>query len=192
MVIGPDTSRSITEADYVDVDALLTAAFGAGDEARLVRQLRADEDMWHELIKPWLGEIVGYYALSRMRAPDGWACLAPVAVLPKWQGGKMAERNPNMISGAPNEERYRSPWHFGSRMMQELAGYYEVEGLRNKIPKCVVVLGKPSFYERAGFSRDKARNLTSPYPIENTMILRLGDDAPTETLVYPKAFQKLD
>lgn len=192
MVIGPDMSRSITEADYDDIDALLTAAFGAEDEARLVRQLRADGDMWHELIKPWLGETVGYYALSRMRAPDGWACLAPVAVLPKWQGGKMAERNPNMIIGAATEESYRGPWRFGTRMMQELTSFPELAGLGANLPKCIVVLGKPSFYERAEFSRDKARNLTSPYPIENTLILRPGDAAPTETLVYPKAFQHLD
>jgi putative acetyltransferase len=56
----------------------------------------------------------------------------------------------------------------------------------------VVVLGAVPFYERAGFLNARAKNLTSPYPISHTMIVGPGDDAPKQTLKYPKAFADLD
>ncbi len=49
--------------------------------------------MWVELVAPWQGKIVGYAALSKMRAPQGWACLAPVAVLPEFQNAAAAPDN---------------------------------------------------------------------------------------------------
>ena len=51
-----------------------------------------------------------------------------------------------------------------------------------------VVLGKPSFYARCGFSQSRAARLTSPYPIKNTLIARPGDDTPQDALIYPAAF----
>jgi putative acetyltransferase len=107
MVIGPDTLRGVTEAQFDEVDALLRDAFPTDDEARLVRQLRADGEMLYEFQKPWMGKIGGYFALSRMQAPEGWVCLAPMAVRPEWQSGKLAESNPNMEVGGPKDERYR-------------------------------------------------------------------------------------
>ena len=52
----------------------------------------------------------------------------------------------------------------------------------------VVVLGDPSLYSRVGFSKDRAQGLTSPYPLSHTLLLRPGDDIPTDTLIYPAAF----
>jgi putative acetyltransferase len=54
-----------------------------------------------------------------------------------------------------------------------------------------VVLGKPSFYTRCGFSHPRAVRLTSPYGAEHTLIARPGDDSPDATLIYPAAFQGL-
>ncbi|WP_254683376.1 GNAT family N-acetyltransferase [Phaeobacter sp. LSS9] len=87
MVVGPDFSTSVNEEHYEEVDRLLKSAFPTDAEARLVRQLRADGDMIFESRKPWDGKVGGYLALSRMSAPEGWACLAPMAVRPEWQGG---------------------------------------------------------------------------------------------------------
>jgi putative acetyltransferase len=56
----------------------------------------------------------------------------------------------------------------------------------------VVVLGGVSFYERTGFSAARAAQLTSPYPISHTMLAGEGTNAPSETLVYPQSFSKLD
>ena len=193
MVAGPDTLQQVTQAQFDEVEALLQAAFETDAEARLVRQLRADGDMLIEFQKPWDGRIGGYFALSRMQAPAGWACLAPMAVRPEWQGGKLAEQNPNMEVGGAKEELYRSPWRFGSRMMQELEALFDlpVERLAVKMPETIVVLGKPSFYGRYGFRTDRAQNLTSPYPLEYTLILRRGEDSPAQTLIYPQAFSQV-
>lgn len=173
MVIGPDTSREAKSTEYVEIDALLRAAFGGPEEAELVQRLRADGDMFTEVVKPWQGRIVGYYALSRMPEPAGWACLAPVAVLPECQNGALGDGR---------------HWRVGSRMMRELVtavqGGWDGGGMFDT----VVVLGKPSFYARAGFSLDRAARLTSPYPLDHTLILRPGDDQPWQRLVYPAAF----
>jgi hypothetical protein len=90
MPIGPDFTRTPREDEHGEIHALLVAAFGRADEADIVRRLRADGEMWIELVKPWDGAIAGYAALSRMRAPQGWACLAPVAVLQRFRNGAMA------------------------------------------------------------------------------------------------------
>lgn len=190
MVVGSDTLRQVTEAQYEEVEALLLAAFETDAEARLVRQLRADGDMLMEFQKPWAGRIGGYFALSRMQAPQGWACLAPMAVWPEWQRGKLAERNPNMQVGGARDEAYRGPWRFGSVMLQHMEVLYDlpVERLPARAPNTIVVLGKTSFFGRYGFSLERAQKLTSPYPLSQTLILRHGQDSPAETLIYPKAF----
>lgn len=67
----------------------------------------------------------------------------------------------------------------------------EIRKSGRDVPETIVVLGSPSFYERVGFSAERARNLVSPYPIEATLIARPGDDVPSGTLVYPRAFESL-
>jgi len=193
MAMGPDFSRAVREEDFAEVDELLKAAFPTDAEARLVHRLRADGDMQYECCKPWDGKIGGYYALSRMQAPQGWACLAPMAVRPEWQGGSLAEQNPNMEVGGPKDEIYRAPWRFGSRLLQELKAIYEIPigRLPANVPQTVVVLGQPSFYGRFGFSHERAQKLKSAFPLEHTLILRDGDDVPEVELVYPRAFSDL-
>lgn len=193
MVVGPDFTTSVAEAQFDEVEALLKAAFPTDAEAQLVRRLRADGNMLFEFQKPWEGKIGGYFALSRMQGPKGWACLAPMAVRPEWQGGKLAEDNPNIEVGGPHDEVYRGSWRFGSRMLQELSALYEIPAQRmpDQMPEAIVVLGDPAFYGRWGFSLEQAQNLNSPYPLSHTLILKRGVDLPEEKLVYPAAFSAL-
>ncbi|MEP2718076.1 N-acetyltransferase [Pseudophaeobacter sp.] len=197
MVVGPDTMRDVSAAQYDEVEELLNAAFPTDAEARLVRKLRSDGDMLLEFQKPWEGRIGGYFALSRMQAPAGWACLAPMAVRPEWQGGKLAGGNPNMVVGEAQDEAYRRPWRFGSRMLQQLAGLYEMtldgllDEMPNQLPEAIVVLGEPSFYGRHGFDLARAQKLRSPYPLSHTLILKRGEDVPEQSLIYPAAFAEL-
>lgn len=182
MVIGPDTVRKPRRDEFDEIHDLLVAAFDTPAEAKLVRQLRNDGAMAIELVKPWEGNIGAYVALSRMQAPEGWLCLAPIAVRPKWQGGALT-------LSLGQKQQFR----FGSRLLSQLALSHK-RGLFAKPfgeDVSIVVLGKPSFYQRAGFSLDRARNLTSPYPLEYTLILRHGEEAPEATLVYPSAFEAL-
>jgi putative acetyltransferase len=190
MGVGPDTMRVVTEDQFDEVDGLLCAAFPTDAAARLVRKLREDGDMLHEFQIPWAGKVGGYFALSRMQAPDGWACLAPMAVRPEWQDGKLAELLPSMTVGGHRAELHRPSFRLGSLMLQHLQDLYEIpsETYKRRLPETVIVLGRPSFYARWGFDKARAQKLSSPYPLEYTLILRRGDDIPSETLIYPKAF----
>lgn len=184
MVIGPDVSE-MRANDQDEVDALLRAAFPGPEEATLVRDLRAAGTMVSERIMRWQGRIGAYAGISRMVAPEGWFALAPVAVLPEWQNGGLGRDQPGM------EPHYR----FGTRIVRQTAAVY-IEFSHMMRPELkpkdgkptLVVLGKPSFYGRCGFSLERAARLTSPYPISHTLIARAGDDVPEETLVYPAAF----
>lgn len=73
------------DCDAASIEALLRVAFNGPDEADLIAALRLDRAMWTEWIAVEDTTIVGYAALSRMCAPLGWACLAPVAVQPERQ-----------------------------------------------------------------------------------------------------------
>lgn len=160
MVTGPDFVRDMRRGEEAGVDALLELAFEGRDEVALVHQLRKDRAMAGESVLGWQGEIIGYFALSLMRAPKKWLCLAPVAIHPDWQ-----------------RKRH------GQRMIGLLSEWARISG------RTVVVLGAVGFYERAGFSQDRAAQLTSPYPIKHTLLAGPGQDVPEKTLTYPMAFE---
>lgn len=155
----PGFIRPATAADTPAIDALLRAAFDTGAEAALVAQLRKAGDMRGEQVIPLGDGIIGYYALSAMPAPKGWLCLAPVAIAPDWQGRG-----------------------HGRRLVAQLAAWADQTG------SPVVVLGAPDFYGKAGFSAAAAARLTSPYPVDHTLLAGVGGAVPDQTLVYARAF----
>lgn len=159
MAAGPEFIRPMRQGEEAAVEALLIAAFPGAEEANLVHQLRAAGAMEAEFVMPWQDGLAGYLALSRMVAPAGWLALAPVAIAPEWQAKRIGSR---MVAGA-------------MRLMA-------IKGAT------VVVLGKPSFYSRAGFSQARAAHLVTRFPIKNTLIARPGTDLPEGTLTYPPAF----
>ncbi|MGR3760020.1 GNAT family N-acetyltransferase [Roseobacteraceae bacterium NS-SX3] len=177
MEIGPDASREMRPEEAREAEALLRAAFGGEDEVRLVQRLRRDGDMLWELVTPWQGQIAGYAALSRMQAPEGWLCLAPVAVLPRFQRGALTPQGQD-----------KSAWQIGRRLVRRIVNAAQNPEIA-EFP-AVVVLGQPGFYEKCGFSRARAARLTTPYPVEYTMLAAPGTDAPEAELVYPPAFSK--
>ena len=156
---GPDFARELRAGEEGLVDALLHAAFGSPDEAELVHSLRKARCIAGETVQTWDGRVIGYYALSYMIRPKGWLCLAPVAIAPDLQGRG-----------------------FGKRMIGFLGEWARL----TQTP--VVVLGAPGFYEKAGFSREKAAQLTGPYPIGHTMLAGIDKPAKPQALVYPAPF----
>jgi putative acetyltransferase len=162
MVNGPDFVRDMRHGEEDAVDALLRMAFEGPEEATLVRRLRKDRNMAGENVLASQGDIIGYFALSRMQAPKGWLCLAPVAVHPDWQGKG-----------------------HGQRMIGMLSEWARISGCH------VVVLGQVAFYERAGFLQSRAARLSSPYPIASTMLAGPGSDVPRKALRYAKAFDEV-
>lgn len=182
MTIGPDVSE-MRRGEEDEVEALLLAAFSGPDEAALVRRLRAEGAMMSERVMRWRGRIGAYAGISRMAAPAGWFCLAPVAVLPEWQGGALAQ-----------DPRMRHYFRLGTVIVRQTAGMF-IEfphAIRwtqgTDLVPTLVVLGKPSFYARCGFSQERAARLTSPFPLEYTLIARPGTDVPEAALAYPAAF----
>lgn len=169
MVVGPDFARQMRADEAEAVDALLHAAFPGPQEAGLVRGLRADGAMVAEFVMGGPLDLA-YAAISRMEAPPGWLCLAPVAVTPAAQGRGIGSRLVRLVVEALR------------------GGILSTSG--EDLPT-LVVLGKPSFYARAGFSLERAARLTSPYPIDHTLIARPGTDMPEARLVYPRAFDGL-
>lgn len=155
----PDSFRAARPADFPGIEALLRAAFPSPAEAGLVRDLRAGALMEAELVMLQGPQVIAYLALSRLVAPSGWLALAPVAVHPDWQGRRL-----------------------GSRLVAGVARLWAIKG------ECVVVLGSPGFYARAGFSRERAAALAAPYPNDHLLILRPGADVPAVTLTYPAPF----
>ena len=159
---GHDFMREMRAGEETQVEQLLQKAFRGNDEARLVRLLRKEGVMAGESVVAEDGRIVGYFALSEFVKPKGWLCLAPVAVLPERQGQGI-----------------------GRRMMGMLSEWARLAG------KTVVVLGQVPFYERGGFSAARAAKLTTPYPVEHTLLAGPGQDVPEAELVYPAAFAGL-
>ncbi|WP_171178940.1 GNAT family N-acetyltransferase [Ruegeria sp. HKCCD8929] len=175
MVIGPDSSREMLPGEEAEVDALLRAAFGGEDEVALVHALRRDGDMASESVTCWHGRVAGYAALSRMVAPEGWLCLAPVAVWLEFQRGA--------LTPVDGRKKY---WQVGRRLVSMIAIAAESPALE-QVP-AIVVLGNPEFYEKCGFSRARAAKLKTPYPSEYTMLAAPGEDVPEAELIYPPAF----
>jgi putative acetyltransferase len=159
MAVGPDFMRGMRAGDEDAVDALLRAAFPGPQEADLVRRLRAEARMEMEIVLPWQDGVVGYVGLSRLVAPEGWLALAPVAIAPEWQGRR-----------------------FGARLVGRVMQLVAIKQQR------VVVIGKPSFYARAGFSQARAAGLRLPYSLEYTGYFGPGDDVPEAEVIYPAVF----
>ncbi|MBL9050896.1 MAG: N-acetyltransferase [Tabrizicola sp.] len=188
MVIGPDFVRSMRDEEAGEVDALLRAAFPGPEEAELVRALRTSGEMVAELVLPWEGRIGAHAGISRMVAPVNWFCLAPVAVWPEWQRGALRRGDGSRV-------------HLGSELLSQMTADWSGLPIRDVLSQSgwllgeeavtLVVLGKPSFYARAGFSLVRAARVRSPYSVDHTLILRPGADVPEAELVYPMAFAGL-
>lgn len=159
----PSFTREARDTDYDAIDRLLVAAFGSAEEAQLTRDLRAENAIWQEIVMPWDDEVAGYLAVSRFVAPEGWLCLAPVAIHPDWQ---RTGRGQFMVEAV-------------------------VEEFSKKLGRFMVVVGNGKFYRRCGFLATRAARLESPYGTEHALLSGPEMSIPTETLIYPKAFSKL-
>lgn len=78
--------RPADPADDAQIAAVVAAAFGRADEARLVQRLGRDGDAVISLVASQGEAIIGHVLLSRMRGPFPALGLAPVSVLPARQG----------------------------------------------------------------------------------------------------------
>ena len=154
--------RPAVPDDHDAIRALLTGAFPDPSEARLVDDLRAAGDLIAEIVAEDAGTIVGHVAFSRHPAPEGWVCLAPLAVA-----------EPARRQGV------------GGALVRD-----GLDRMRQAGIAAVTVLGDAAFYQRFGFTRAAAGNLDTPYPPEHMLVypIAAGVSGTQARLVWPVAF----
>ncbi len=94
----PEFSRDMHRGEEGAVDDLLNRVYGTDAEAKMLHALRRSGAVAGEVVLPYQGGIVGYYALSQMRAPDGVLCLGPLAIHPDWQRSGHGRRLIGLLS----------------------------------------------------------------------------------------------
>jgi len=126
------------------------AAFGRGDKARLVDQLRARGKALVSLVAEVDGKVVGHILFSPVSIEGNTAFrgagMAPLPVLPAFQRRGV-----------------------GTRLTQAGLAACRAAGL-----PFVVVLGEPDFYRRLEFQKASARGLRNDYGVDDPfMVLEL-------------------
>jgi putative acetyltransferase len=171
--------RPAEEGDLEPACEVLQAAFGRPDEARLVRELWASDDLAVMLVAAGApperaseagagkadGAVTGVAVLSHLAGPAGCLALGPIAV-----GRDLRDRG------------------IGKALIGESVAWARRAG-----HAAIFVLGQPPYYERFGFSVEAAAPFKSPYPSEFMLALELGPGALAGggELRYPPAFAAL-
>ncbi|MBI4582986.1 MAG: N-acetyltransferase [Planctomycetes bacterium] len=142
--------RLETLPDRLAIQRIHLLAFASPDEARLVEALRIGRYVRVSLVAEVLGQIVGHVLFSDLPIHTGKVAipalaLAPLAVLPDFQRRGI-----------------------GSAIVR-----IGLDECRKRGHKIAVVLGKPSFYQRFGFSAELAKRLDSPFAGEAFMAVEL-------------------
>lgn len=169
----PIAIRSETSNDYFAIRAVVTAAFGRPEEAKLVSDLRSDNALTVALVAEAAGQILGHIAFSPVQIVSAnqqttALALAPVAVHPEWQrrgiGGDLIR-----------------------------AGLAAARGVGHDL---VVLLGHAEYYPRFGFVPAGQYGIECPFPVppEVWMVAELIPGAVTRhrgMVQYHVAFSRL-
>lgn len=162
--------RTELPADYGAVRRVHELAFGRAEEARLVDELREAGEVLVSLVAMANDSVCGHVLFSRLpihaRPPIAGAALAPVGVLPAQQGRGI-----------------------GSALICE-----GLRQCRDNAVEAVVVLGRPDYYVRFGFSSILAERLAAPYSGPAFMAQELVPGALHRggEVRYPAAFARLE
>jgi putative acetyltransferase len=153
--------------DISAVRSVNEAAFGRKEEANLVDRLRSEGAILASLVAEQNGRIIGHILFSRTLIETADESLLSVALAP--------------MAVSPSHQRRG----IGSQLV--LSG---VQWLRTRGERSVLVLGHPNFYQQFGFSTERARTLTTPFPPEAFMALELVPGAfdGRGRVRYPTAF----
>jgi len=140
--------------DPLAIRSIQEAAFGRRHEADLVDALRSEGVVLVSLVAELDARIVGHILFSRMSIETtdksiAAVALAPLAVIPKFQRQGIG----TMLTA------------------------HGLDWLREQSEQIVLVLGHPDYYQRFGFSTDKARLIESPFNPKSFMALELKPHA---------------
>ena len=169
--MGPSESLVIRCENANDQSAVRTvneSAFGGPDEADLVDRLRKEGAVILSLVAETKEQIVGHILFSRMWIDSQGASLAAVALAP--------------LAVSPFHQRKG----IGGTLIRDGLAW-----LRDRGERIVLVLGHPDYYRLFGFSTERARSLTSPFPPDAFLAAELSGAALVEIrgkVRYPDAF----
>ncbi|MDH3948293.1 MAG: N-acetyltransferase [Gammaproteobacteria bacterium] len=161
------------EADRQQIRIINTSAFETDAEANLVEALRQSDIPLISLVAEEENQLIGHIlfspvSLAGQAHTPAIAGLAPMAVLPEWQGKGV-----------------------GNRLVREGLKYCAEAGY-----DAVVVLGHPDYYPRFGFVPASTFNIKSEYevPDEAFMLKELKESALTGirgVVQYHETFNQL-
>lgn len=166
----PTSVRVETARDIQAIRETVQAAFATKShldhqESRIVDQLRESRDLTVSLVADKQKTVIGHIAISPVRVEgegqdiEGWYGLGPLAVHPECQRQGV-----------------------GSELVEEA-----LKALREKQAKGCVVLGRPEYYTRFGFSRGHSLQVDG-VPKRFAMVLPIVGVVPSGTVVYHEAF----
>ena len=158
--------RAETPDDHPAIRELLHAAFERAGEAELVEALRKDGDLVFGCVAAADGLIIGYAALSRMRAPFPALGLGPVAIA-------KAHRRKGVASA----------------LLQ-----WSLAQAQKDVWRAIFVLGDEAFYGRFAFRPELAAGFRSPYSGPHFLALALNGELPAKegSVDDAPAFGRLD
>jgi putative acetyltransferase len=160
--------RGDTPEDRGAIRSVNEAAFGRPDEADLVDRVRDEGAVLASFVAAREELIVGHILFSRMSIECAGGSLPAVALAP--------------MAVLPEHQRHG----VGGQLIR-----HGLDWLRGRGERVVIVVGHPTYYPPFGFSSDRARALSSPFPAEAFMALELVPGALDDvrgTVRYPKAF----
>ncbi|MFF8289729.1 GNAT family N-acetyltransferase [Streptomyces sp. NPDC016309] len=162
-------TRPETEADTAAVRAVVGAAFGSDEEARLVDRLRRDPTAWlpglSYVAEAPDGTVAAHALVTRCRVGDApAAALAPVSVAPGYQR-----------RGA------------GQAVVRAV-----LDAARRGGERLVLVLGHPEYYPRFGFVPASRYGIEPSFEVPDEAMMALDLEGsgrvPVGTIHYPPAF----
>jgi putative acetyltransferase len=154
--------------DISAVRVVNEAAFGRAEEADLVDRLRNEGAVLASFVAEQNGRVVGHILFSRTLIETADESVPSVALAP--------------MAVSPSHQRRG----IGTQLVR-----FGVQWLLTRGERSVLVLGHPHFYQQFGFSTDRARTLTTPFPPDAFMALELvagALDGLRGTVRYPAAF----
>lgn len=158
--------RDERAGDAETVAALITEAFATaphagGNEAEIVAALREAGALSLSFVADEAGALLGHVAASpaAVGLVSGWACIAPVSVLPTWQGQGI-----------------------GADLMRAA-----LTGLRAHGFEGAVLVGDPAYYSRFGF-RAHPGLTAAGIPDAYVLGLAFGASAPSGEIAFHPAF----
>lgn len=155
--------RRAQEPDYIQIDSMVSLAFGSTAEVDIIHRLKRDQDDIAGWVNIQKGNMIGYLQFYKIGMRDRtFAGLGPACIHPDFQRKG-----------------------YGKNLIEK-----GIEALKSEATyPLLFVLGHPEYYPRFGFSAQLGNQFIAPWSGPSFMAMPLQKDYPEDgTLIFPKAF----